>query len=103
MNIPTRHDAVCDGRSLLVAVHNGLDAVGVLHSRSQAGYGNTARVGGHVSWGLPTQTGSHSQLKNKCRDGASAGRRTEATGHMKVNVFPRNKKPEETFSSRERI
>lgn len=72
---------MCDGRSLLMAVHNGLDAVGVLHSRSQSGYVNTTGVGGHVSWGLSTLTGSHSQLKEKCRDEASAGRWTEATGH----------------------
>lgn len=81
IQIPTCHNAVCDGCSLLVAVHNGLDTVGVLHPRSQAGYVNTAGVRGHVSWGLSTLTGSHSQLKYMCGGEASAGRRTEATGH----------------------
>lgn len=60
MKLPTCDDSVCDGCSLLVAVHNGLDAVGVLHSRSQAGDVYAARVRGHVSWGLSTLTGAHS-------------------------------------------
>lgn len=80
--ILTGHHTVCGWCSLLLAVYDRLDAVGVLHSRSQARYVNTPRVRGHVSGGFSTLTGSYSQLKNKCRVKESGGKKTwfEVTG-----------------------
>lgn len=94
--ILTGHHTVCGWYSLLLTVYDRLYAVGVLHSRSQARYVNTPRVRGHVSGGFSTLTGSYSQLKNKCRVKESGGKKTwMRLRDVKVNVFPRKKKPEE--------
>lgn len=61
--ILTCDNAACDWCSLLMAVYHWLDAVGVLHPRSQAGNVNTPRVRGHVSGGFSALTGSYCQLK----------------------------------------
>lgn len=63
--ILTCHNTPCDWRSLLVAVYDWLDAVGVLNSRSQTGNVDTPRVRGHISGGFSTLTGTYRQLQEQ--------------------------------------
>lgn len=62
-----------DRRSLILAVNHRLQAVGVLHSRSQTGDVDASRLRGHVSRGLPTQTGPNRQLMDKQTESAGGG------------------------------
>lgn len=59
----TCDNPACDRGSLLVAVNDRLNTVGVLQPRSQSRNVNTARVRGHVSRGFSALTGTHCQLR----------------------------------------
>ncbi len=98
----TCDNTACDWGSVLLAVYDWLDAVGVLHSRSQTGNINTSRVRGHVSGGFSALTGTHCQLKDRCRQSQRNSRERDMEvqeAKVRGQCFPKNMEASRTFSS----